>query len=209
MPNLRVDAWDDDLILDDWLGQSAATDAEGRYAIEFDNTRFRAVSRTIPGLVLQGLPWRRHNPCSDGSFAAQCRQTGCRTDWNRRDLAVRGRYLGRYRERRHGHPLVPLKGVSVARRPAGCRRQRTCLRQSSSRRFALGPKDLQAVRTIRNPLPASALQSQWRQVRQSVYSGIRCRRAGTKGVRRTFQRRRPGKSRFRFVCREPPANLRI
>ena len=41
MPNLRVDAWDDDLILDDWLGQSAATDAEGRYAIEFDNTRFR------------------------------------------------------------------------------------------------------------------------------------------------------------------------
>jgi len=41
IPKLRVEAWDKDLIFHDWLGQSEETDAEGRYLIEFDESRFQ------------------------------------------------------------------------------------------------------------------------------------------------------------------------
>ena len=40
MPNLRVEAWDKDLLLDDFLG-SAVTDDGGAFLIEFSEDRFR------------------------------------------------------------------------------------------------------------------------------------------------------------------------
>jgi len=40
IPNLRVEAWDKDLLFDDFLGESK-TDKDGKFTIELDAARFR------------------------------------------------------------------------------------------------------------------------------------------------------------------------
>lgn len=51
LEGLRVRAYDDDLVIDDYLGE-ARTDADGRFEIQFTEPQFMDVHETIPDVYL-------------------------------------------------------------------------------------------------------------------------------------------------------------